>query len=411
MREAGVSPGVEGICLLWWIAMSIKTAGRMSAVQGFGIDRVARAAEQVTTRWPVLRLENLDTDLPLPPEAIPATRDALSTAKANSWLPFTGDDDLRAAVADLLLQRTGHGYDPVDEIVVTSGGTEGALDCLLAMVDPGDEVVLTDPTYAGLVNRVRLVGGNPRFVPYVVDGGEWRLDREALVAAVGPNTKALLLMSPSMPSGAVLDDGDWRAIATLCVERDLLLIYDAAMEMLLFDGRPALHPVRYEGMAERTLIIGSLSKEFRMIGWRVGWVAGPRQLIEAVGWAHVYNTTTPVGIARAAATAVLRGDHTHINDSVAELTRRRDTILNGLPGLPFVRPAGGWSLLLDTTKLGIDPAAASRELLRDAAIAATPMTGWGADIAARHIRFVFSAEPVEALATLPERLAGLSWIG
>jgi aspartate/methionine/tyrosine aminotransferase len=389
--------------------MSIKPADRMSAVHGFGIDRVAREAEQVTTRWPVLRLENLDTDLPLPPEAIPATSAALATAKANSWLPFTGDDDLRAAIAELLLGRTGHTYDPLTEVVVTSGGTEAALDCLLATVDPGDEVILTDPTYAGLVNRVRLVGGVPRFVPYQVVDGEWRLDREALVAAAGPRTRALLLMSPSMPSGAVLDDADWRAICELCHERDLLLIYDAAMERLLFDDRPFLHPVRYQGMAERTLVVGSLSKEFRMIGWRVGWVAGPRPLIDAVGWAHVYNTTTPVGIARAGATAVLRGDHGHIDGSVAELQRRRDTILVGLPDLPFIRPAGGWSLLLDVTRLGLDAPAASRLLLRDAAIAATPMIGWGADVAARHVRFVFSAEPADRLATLPERIATLGW--
>ncbi|MFL6075139.1 MAG: pyridoxal phosphate-dependent aminotransferase [Mycobacteriales bacterium] len=384
---------------------AVRAARRMAAVHGFGIDRVAHAADRVTGRWPVLRLENLDTDLPLPPEAVPATAAALTTAKANSWLPFTGDEDLRAAIADLLADRTGHRYDPADEIVVTSGGTEAALDCLLATVDPGDEVVLTDPTYAGLVNRVRLAGGVPRFVPYRVVDGEWRLDRDALRAAAGPATRALLLMSPSMPSGAVLDDGDWRAVADLCLERDLLLIYDGAMEKLLFDGRDFLHPVRYPGMAERTLVIGSLSKEFRMIGWRVGWVAGPRPLVEAVGWAHVYNTTTPVGIARAGATAVLRGAHDHVAASAAELQRRRDTILSGLSGLPLVRPGGGWSLLLDTVALGVEPAEASRLLLRDAAVAATAMTGWGDTVAARHVRFVFSAEPVDRLATLPERLA------
>jgi aspartate/methionine/tyrosine aminotransferase len=377
----------------------------MTSVHGFGIDRVAHEAERVSGRWPVLRLENLDTDLPLPPEAIPATVTGLSTRKANSWLPFTGDDDLRAAISDLLVDRCGQRYDPATEVVVTSGGTEAALDCLLATVDPGDEVVLTDPTYAGLVNRVRLVGGVPRFVPYRVVDGEWRLDLSVLASVVGERTRALLIMSPSMPSGAVLSDEEWRAICELCVARDLLLIYDSAMERLLFDGLPALHPVRYPGMAERTLIIGSLSKEFRMIGWRVGWVAGPRAVVDAVGWAHVYNTTTPVGISRAGATAVLRGDHGHVLSSAAELQRRRDTILGGLPDLPFVRPAGGWSLLLDVVTMGTDPATASRALLRDGAIAATPMLGWGDEVAARHVRFVFSAEPADALATLPQRLA------
>ncbi len=335
---------------------------------GFGIDRVAREADREADRaggrWPVLRLENLDTDLPLPPEAVPATAAALATPKANSWLPFTGDDDLRAAVSGLLAARCGHDYDPAAEIVITSGGTEAALDCLLATVDAGDEVILTDPTYAGLVNRVRLAGGVPRFVPFRAADRRWRLDRDALAAAVSPRTAVLLLMSPSMPSGAVLDAADWREVARLCHEHDLLLIYDGAMEAILFDQRPLLHPVREPGMAERTLVIGSLSKEFRMIGWRVGWVAGPRPLIEAVGWAHVYNTTTPVGIARAAATAVLRGDHGHVADCAAELQRRRDLIC--AIDLPFIRPAGGWSLLLDVAALGRDPAEVSRALLRTA---------------------------------------------
>jgi aspartate/methionine/tyrosine aminotransferase len=385
--------------------MTIRPANRMAAIHGFGIDRVARDVPRATDRWPVLRLENLDTDLPLPPEAIPVTAQSLATPKANSWLPFTGDDDLRAAISDLLVERCGERYDPLGQIVVTSGGTEAALDCLLATVDPGDEVIVTDPTYAGLVNRVRLAGGVPSFVPYLVGSdGEWRLDLDALRARAA-TARAMIMMSPSMPSGAVLTDAEWRAVCAACVEHDLLLIHDAAMERILFDGREPLHPVRYPGMAERTLVIGSLSKEFRMIGWRVGWVAGPRALVESVGWAHVYNTTTPVGIARAAATAVLRGDHGHVAECAAELQRRRDTILAATAGLPAVRPGGGWSLLIDTVTLGIEPARASAELLREGAVAATAMTGWGGAVAARHIRFVFSAEPVDALSTLPERLA------
>jgi aspartate/methionine/tyrosine aminotransferase len=382
----------------------------MASVHGFGIDRVALAVPRATDRWPVLRLENLDTDLPLPPEAVPVTARALTTPRANSWLPFTGDLDLRAAVSDLLVDRCGIRYDPADQIVVTSGGTEGVLDCLLATVDPGDEVILTDPTYAGLLNRVRLAGGTPTLVPYLVQDGEWRLDLESLRNRAS-TARAVIMMSPSMPTGAVLTDAEWRAVCGVCVEHDLILVYDAAMERVLFDGREPLHPLRYDGMAERTLIVGSLSKEFRMIGWRVGWVAGPRELIDAVGWVHVYNTTTPVGIARAGATAVLRGDHGHVAACAAELERRRDTVLAATAGLPVVRPGGGWSLLIDTVALGVEPASASAALLREGAVAATAMSGWGGAIAARHIRFVFSAEPVDALRTLPERLAAAGLTG
>jgi aspartate/methionine/tyrosine aminotransferase len=209
-----------------------------------------------------------------------------------------------------------------------------------------------------------------------------------------------------MPSGGYLDEDDWRAVCDLCRERDLFLVYDAAMERLLFDGRPLVHPLTLDGMGERTVVVGSLSKEHRMIGWRVGWVAGPESTVTDVGWAHVYNTTCPVSIARRAAAAVLRGDQDHVADCVAELERRRDTMLEGLAGWPFVKPAGGWSLLLEVASLGFEPEEASQLLLEESQIAATGMRGWGGEVAERYVRFVFSAEPVERLEEIPERLAG-----
>jgi aspartate/methionine/tyrosine aminotransferase len=382
----------------------IRKAKRMEPIRGFGIDRVAAAADAGGRS--VLRMENLDTDLPLPPEAVAETIAGLDTPEANSWLPFTGDLDLRAAISDFTAERTGHRYDPVREIVITVGGMEGLLNVMLALVDPGDEVVVTDPTYAGIVNRIRLAGGTPRFVPFLAEEHGWRFDREALTEAVSPQTAGFLLMSPSMPSGGYLDEGDWRAVCDLCSERDLFLVYDAAMERLLFDGRPLVHPLRMDGMAERTVVVGSLSKEHRMIGWRVGWVAGPEETVTDVGWTHVYNTTCPVSIARRAGAAVLRGDQGHVAECVAELERRRDTMLEALPEWPFVKPAGGWSLLLDVSKLGFEPEEASQLLLEESQIAATGMRGWGGEVAERYVRFVFSAEPVERLREISERVAG-----
>ncbi|MBV9194925.1 MAG: pyridoxal phosphate-dependent aminotransferase [Solirubrobacterales bacterium] len=227
-----------------------------------------------------------------------------------------------------------------------------------------------------------------------------------MLAAVGGRTKAMLLMSPSMPSGGWLDEGDWQLVCGLCRDHGLVLVYDAAMERLLFDGRPLLHPLQFEGMVDRTVVIGSLSKEHRMIGWRVGWVCGPTSTIEDVGWVHVYNTTMPTAIARAAANAVLRGDQGHVEECVEELERRRDCILDCLAGWPVIRPAGGWSMLLDVAALGFTPEEASRVLLEQSGIAATGMTGWGDAVASRCIRLVFSAEPLERLRELPERLAG-----
>src|ERR671922_1682251 len=349
-----------------YISRVIRKARRLDSIHGFGIDQVAAAAEQparANLRWPVLRLENLDTDLPLPPDALRVTREALETAAANSWLPFTGDVALREAIADFTAQRTGQRYDPEREIVITVGGMEGLLNVLLATVSDGDEIVVTDPTYAGIVNRIHVAGGTPMLVPFRVVDGEWRLDRDALSAAAGaPATTGMLLMSPSMPSGGTFDEEDWRLVCDLCREPELFLVYDAAMERLLFDGRPLLHPLRFDGMAERTVVVGSLSKEHRMIGWRVGWIAGPEATITDAGWVHVYNTTCPVSIARRAGAAVLRGDQGHVAECVEELERRRDTMLTGLAGWPLVKPAGGWSLLLDVATLGFEPDEASRIL-------------------------------------------------
>ena len=143
-----------------------------------------------------------------------------------------------------------------------------------------------------------------------------------------------------------------------------------------------------------------------MIGWRVGWVAGPAATIEDVGWVHVYNTTMPTALSRTAAAAVLRGDQGHVQECVDELERRRDLLLSELPGWPFVRPAGGWSMLLDVASLGIEPVEASRLLLEESGIAATAMTGWGDAIASRHVRWVFSAESRDRLRTIPERVEG-----
>jgi aspartate/methionine/tyrosine aminotransferase len=382
----------------------IRKAKRMESIRGFGIDRVAAAADAGGRS--VLRMENLDTDLPLPPEAVTVTAGALDSPEANSWLPFTGDLDLRAAISDFTAKRTGHRYDPAREVVITVGGMEGLLNVVLALVDPGDELVVTDPTYAGIVNRIRLAGGVPRFVPFLAGEDGWRFDREALERVVGPQATGFLLMSPSMPSGGYLDEDDWQAVCNLCRERDLFLVYDAAMERLLFDGRPLIHPLSLDGMAERTVVVGSLSKEHRMIGWRVGWVAGPEETVTDAGWVHVYNTTCPVSIARRAGAAVLRGDQRHVEECVQELERRRDTMLESLLGWPLVKPTGGWSLLLDVASLGFEPEEASQLLLEESQIAATGMRGWGDEVAERYVRFVFSAEPVERLQEIPQRLAG-----
>jgi N-succinyldiaminopimelate aminotransferase len=375
---------------------------RLAGISGLAIDEVAARAGADPH---VLRLENLDTDLPPPAVAVAATRAAVGTDDANSYLPFTGTVELRTAVAEHLERQTGRAYDRDHEVVITAGGTEGMLDALLAITDPGDEVILTDPTYAGMINRVRLAGGVPRLVPLVPGIGEWRLDLDALRAAATPRTRVVFLMNPSMPSGAVLDRTEWEAVAELCRKHGWWLLYNAAMERILFDGRGLIHPAGLAGMGERTIVVGSVSKEFRMIGWRVGWVAGPAAIMGDIARVHLYNVVSPTGIGQSGAAAALTGPPMDVAAAVAEWERRRDTVLLSLGGFPLMRPGGGWSMLLDVRAMGHDSFTASRLLLERGRVAATPMRDWGEVNGDRFVRLVFSNEPVARLAELGDRLS------
>jgi N-succinyldiaminopimelate aminotransferase len=374
---------------------------RLKDIPGFSIDRVAAAAGADPG---VLRLENLDTDLRPPAAALEATRAAVEEDDANSYLPFVGRLELREAVARHVSRLSGVAYDAERQCVITAGGTEGLLNVLLATLDPGDEVLLTDPTYAGMIYRVRLAGGVPRLVPFALRDGQWRLDLDALAAAVSDRTRAVLLMNPSMPSGAVLDPLEWDAVAALCVRRSLWLIYNAAMERILYDGRPYLHPAGLPGMAGRTLTVGSVSKEYRMIGWRVGWVVGPEAVLADVARVGIYNVVSPVGLTQKAAAVALGSPESDFTEAVAEWQRRRDVIVEELRGEALIPAAGGWSMLLDVGARGLDSFTASERLLARGRIAATPMRHWGEVNGDRFVRLVFSNEPVPRLAGIGGRV-------
>ncbi len=372
---------------------------RLDGMAGIGVDRMGAAADAAGDPE-ILRLENLDTDMRPLPEALAATRAAVDDDAANSYLPFPGHARLRRAAAAHVSRLAGVEYDWERQCLISAGGLNGILDVLLALVEPGDEVVLTDPIYIGLTNRVRLAGATPTFARLEPGPDGWRLDRGSLRAAITPRTRALLLMSPSMPSGAVLDRGDWELAAELCAEHDLWLIHDTAMQRLLFDGRPLVDPAAL--LPERTITVGTASKELRMIGWRVGWIVAPEPVVPDIGLVAISNVVCQVGIAQDAVAVALEAGDADVAASSAELEGRRDVLLEELAGLPVIPPHGGWSLLLDTVAMGIEPAAASERLFAAGKVAATPMLGWGAED--RYVRFVFANEPADRLRGIGERV-------
>jgi aspartate/methionine/tyrosine aminotransferase len=358
---------------------------RLESIVGFHIDKVAAAAGNDPD---MLRLENLDTDVPPPTEAIEATRAAIGTDEANSWLPFSGLDDLKYAVARHIVRRGGPRYD-ARNIVITCGEGDAMLDAMYCLTNPGDEVLVTDPTYAGMVNRVRLVGAEPRFVPLSPATGRWRLDASC---------------------------DEWDAVASVCRARDIWLVYWAGFEGVLFDGLGVIHPAAADRMRDRTVTIGAVSLEQRMIGWRVGWIVAPDDIADRAATVHSYNGLVASGFAQIGARAALDAPDDGLHTANAEWQRRRDEMLRQLDGLPVVAPSGAWSMLLDVAALGVDPMHISALLLKHK-VAATPMVGWGDQVAGRHVRLVFSNEPVERLKVLGDRVrsalteAGASGLG
>jgi aspartate/methionine/tyrosine aminotransferase len=377
---------------------------RLQDIPGIGVDRMGDAADALADPA-ILRLENMDTDLRPHPAGLEATRRAIDLDPANSYLPFLGQDRLRRAATAHVVRLSGVEYDWRRSCVISAGGCSGVLNTLLATIDPGDKVVLTSPVYAGLVNRVRLAGGVPVFARLLPGPAGWRLDLDGFSTAVAqPGVKAVLMVSPSMPTGAVLNDAEWHEVARLCVAHDLLLINDAAMERILFDGAARIHPASLPGMAERSVTIGTASKELRMIGWRVGWVVGPPEILADIGLVGMANVVCQVGIAMDGVAAALEAPEDNVLAAIAEWQRRCRRMLAELDGLPVIPPQGGWSMLLDCEKLGLTGAEAANRLLSRAGIAATPMSGWGLPETARYLRFVFANESAERLAGMGDRV-------
>jgi aspartate/methionine/tyrosine aminotransferase len=381
------------------------TVSRLANIPGIGVDKIGNAADALGSDA-MLRLENLDTDIPPPEEAIATTKASIERDETNSYLPFLGIHSLREAAAARISASAGIQYDPDAQCIISAGGLSGVLNVLLAILEPGDEVIITDPAYAGLINRIRLAGGTSRFVPLVVQGGRWRLDLDGLQAAASSKTKAILTMSPSMPSGIVHTAEEWAAIAEFAIKTDAWVVNDAAMERIVFGGAKVIHPASVDGLADRVITIGTVSKEYRMIGWRVGWIVGPKPIMNDIGLVSLTNVVCQVGIGMPGAAAALTAKDDGVDAATSEWQKRSELIVEELSGLPVVRPDGGWSLLIDTVELGMTPSEASKRLFDYGEIAATPMTGWGdEERAGRYLRFVYANESVGRLQGIRDRIS------
>ena len=292
-----------------------------------------------------------DTDGP--EEIREAAVRALRAGHGNQYPPGPGIPELRSAIAEHQQRFHGLSYDPDTEVLVTAGATEAIAAALLALLEPGDEVIALEPYYDSYAACIAMAGGTRVPVTLRPHEGVYRLDLDELRAAVTPRTRLILLNTPHNPTGTVLSREELAAVAALACERDLLVVTDEVYEHLVFEGEH-LPLASFPGMRERTVTIGSAGKTFSFTGWKVGWVTASPQLVTAVRSAKQFLTYVSAGPLQYAVAEALRLPRSYFDDLRADLRAKRDLLSDGLAaaGFEVYRPAGTYFVTTDIRPLG-----------------------------------------------------------
>ncbi|WP_328502219.1 pyridoxal phosphate-dependent aminotransferase [Streptomyces sp. NBC_00457] len=314
-----------------------------------------------------------DTDGP--DEVREAAVRALRDGRGNQYPPGPGIPELRGAVADHQRQRYGLSYDPDREVLVTAGATEAIAASLLALLEPGDEVIAFEPYYDSYAACIAMAGGTRVPVTLRPHEGSFRLDLDELRDAVTDRTRLLLINTPHNPTGTVLTREELTAIAELAVERDLLVVTDEVYEHLVFDDAEHLPLATFPGMRERTVTIGSAGKSFSFTGWKVGWVTSTPELVTAVRSAKQFLTYVASGPFQYAVAEALRLPETYFTAFRQDMLVKRDLLAAGLAesGFEVFKPAGTYFITTDIRPLGeSDGFAFCRALPKRAGVVAIP---------------------------------------
>lgn len=330
-----------------------------------------------------------DTDGPA--DVVQAAADALWDGR-NQYPPLTGVPELRQAVAAANARFYGIAADPDTEVVVTSGATEAITASLMALLDPGDEVVVIEPLYDTYLPVIRMLGAVPKVVR--LSPPKWELPRAELAGAFGPRTKAMLLNTPMNPNGKVFTYAELAFIADLLVKHDAYAVCDEVYEHLTFDGWRHVPLMTLPGLRDRCLRIGSAGKTFSLTGWKVGYVTAPAALAAVVAKAHQNLTfTTAPNLQRAVAVGLAKDD-AYFAGLASGLAAKRDLLSAGLARLGFaVLPAmGSYFVTADFSPLGFagDDVAFCRHITEVAGVTAIPVSAFYETQAPTHYaRFAF----------------------
>ncbi len=344
-------------------------------------------------------------DFPAPAE-VKAAAQAAITQDANQYSVTWGAPPFRKAIADYYKRFYAIEIEPQREITVCCGSTEGMIASLLALVDPGDEIVLFEPFYENYWPDSQLSGAVCRYVPLRPPG--WTFPPDELRAAFTKRTRAFILNSPNNPTGRVFSRSEVMQIARLCEEYDCLLITDEIYEHIVFDGERHVPPITLPGMRDRCVLVNSLSKTFSVTGWRVGWVIAPPDLTPSIRKVHDFLTVGAATPLQQAGITALHLPDSYFSELARGYQQKRDLLTGILENAGFKchAPKGAYYVMCDISGFGFkDDVAFCRHLVENIGVAAVPGSSFFSNPAdGRHlVRFCFAKKP-ETLQAAAERL-------
>ena len=331
------------------------------------------------------------------PEEIKLAAQQAIASDVNQYAITWGAKTLREAIARKMRQGQGLELDPEREITVCCGATEAMISALLAVCNPGDEVILFEPFYENYGPDSVLSGAKPRFVklrPPAQPDGEWRFDEKELRAAFSNQTKAIILNTPNNPTGKVLTRNELELIRDLCVQFNVLAITDEIYEHIVYEGANHISPAALDGMSDRTITISSISKTYSVTGWRVGWAIAPPEITDSIRKVHDFLTVGAPAPLQEAAAAALALPQSYYSNLAQHYRERRDFLLPVLAeaGFRCYRPRGAYYIMTDISEFGFpDDVAFTKYLVQEIGVAAVPGSSFYNDPrdGARQVRFAF----------------------
>jgi aminotransferase len=343
------------------------------------------------------------------PAAVKAAAQAAIAQECNQYSITWGAKPFRDAIAAYYHRFYGISIDPEREITVCCGSTEGMIASLLALIDPGDEVIVFEPFYENYWPDSQLSGAVCRYV--TLHPPEWRFDPDELRAAFTPRTRAVILNTPNNPSGRVFSQEDIALIGRLCMENDALFITDEIYEHIVFDGERHAPPIAINGLRDRCILANSLSKTFSVTGWRTGWVLAPPELTASIRKVHDFLTVGAATPLQMAGITALELPDSYFAELAQSYADKRDLLLGilGEAGFRCFLPKGAYYIMCDISAFGfVDDVAFCRHLVEDIGVAAVPGSSFFSDPAAGShlVRFCF-AKKRETLEAAAERLQRL----